>query len=182
MKKSPLLVIASLTIALALNAEEGKLLAPRGIDTLQQKAATKTEFTLDHSMLILASRLDHNDDLQRVIAGISGITVRRYRFAASPWPVEQTALNSLNDEYRAAGWKKLMNQNHEAESSMTDVWARMENNAISNVALLISRSNEVNFVSISGSISPADLSHLSGHFGIPRIEGGVLVPNSGHKP
>jgi hypothetical protein len=40
----------------------------------------------------------------------------------------------------------------------------------------------VNFVSISGSISPADLSHLSGHFGIPQIEGGVKVPDPNHQP
>jgi hypothetical protein len=184
MKKlfSPPLIALLAIISCTLNAEESKMLAPRGINALQKNAASKSEFTFDHSMLILASRLDRNDDLQRVIAGISGITVRRYHFAASPWPVEQAALGSLNDEYRAAGWKKLMCKNHEADSRMTDIWARLENNAISNVALLISRSNEVNFVSISGSISPADLSHLSGHFGIPQIEGGVKVPNSAGKP
>jgi len=31
-------------------------------------------------------------------------------------------------------------------------------------------------VEVSGSISPLDLMHLAGHFGIPRIEGGVVVP------
>jgi hypothetical protein len=182
MKKSSVLLIVWLTIALTLNAEEAKILVPRGVNTLRQNAVTRSEFTFDHSMLILASKLDRNDDLQRVIAGISGITVRKYRLAVSPWSVEQTALNSLNDEYRAAGWKKLMSKNHEANSSMTNIWGRMENNAISNVAILISRADEVNFVSISGSISPADLSHLSGHFGIPLIEGGVKVPNPPNKP
>jgi Domain of unknown function (DUF4252) len=157
-------------------------LVQRGIATLQHSAAGKTEFTFDHSMLVLASKLDHNDDLQRVIAGISGVSVRRYSFAITPWPFEQTALTSMNDEYRAAGWKKLMSKNHETNSSMTDIWARMDNNAISNVAILVSRSNEVNFVSISGSISPADISHLTGHFGIPRIEGGVEVPAPDRKP
>ena len=117
-----------------------------------------------------------------MIAGLSAISVRRYRFAASPWQYELSALRSLNDEYRGAGWKKLMNKNHEGDFSMTDIWARVENNAISDVAILLSRANEVNFVSISGSISPADLSHLSGHFGIPQIEGGVKVPDPNHQP
>lgn len=180
MKKFALLLIVVIAIASALNADDNKGLVPRGIDTLRQNAASKSEFTFDHSMLILASKLEHNDDLQRVIAGLSGITVRRYHFVASPAPYEQTALNSLNKEYRAAGWKKLMNKNREGDSSMTDIWARLENNAISNVAILISRADEVKFVSISGSISPADLSHLSGHFGIPQIEGGVIVPNPAH--
>ena len=75
-----------------------------------------------------------------------------------------------------------MNKNHEGDFSMTDIWARVENNAISDVAILLSRANEVNYVSISGSISPADLSHLSGHFGIPQIEGGVKVPDPNHQP
>jgi hypothetical protein len=54
-----------------------------------------------------------------VIAGLSAISVRRYRFAASPWQYELSALRSLNDEYRGAGWKKLMNKNHEGDFSMT---------------------------------------------------------------
>jgi hypothetical protein len=84
----------------------------------------------------------------------------------------------VNEEYRTAGWTRLMNKNAKGEGpAMTDLWVRLENNAISNVAVLLAKSNEVSFVVISGSISPLDLSHLGGHFGIPKIEGGVLVPN-----
>jgi hypothetical protein len=57
------------------------------------------------------------------------------------------------------------------------LWIRFDHNAVSNVAILLARSNEVSFIVVSGSISPLDLSHLGGHFGIPKIEGGVLVPN-----
>ena len=60
---------------------------------------------------------------------------------------------------------------------MTDVWVRLENNAVSNVAMLFARANEVDYILVSGSISPLDLSHLGGHFGIPKIEGGVMVPS-----
>jgi hypothetical protein len=65
---------------------------------------------------------------------------------------------------------------------VTDLWVRFENNAISDVAILLARSNEVDFVVVSGSISPLDLSHLGGHFGIPKIEGGVVVPNTRRNP
>jgi len=58
---------------------------------------------------------------------------------------------------------------------------RWENNAISNVAILVAKSNEVDFIAVSGSVSPMDLSHLGGHFGIPKIEGGVTVPNTAAK-
>ena len=52
----------------------------------------------------------------------------------------------MKEEYHAAGWKQLMN-NHEKDGGpgVTDLWIRLENNAISNVAILLARSNEVNF-------------------------------------
>lgn len=127
-------------------------------------------------MLVIASKLEPNDsDLRRVIAGLSGIAVQNYRFQ-SPAQYDLSELNSVNAQYRAAGWKQLMNKHHDS-NGVTDLWVRLENNAISNVAVLLAKPNEVSFVAISGSISPADLSHLSGHFGIPTIEGGVVVPN-----
>jgi hypothetical protein len=69
-------------------------------------------------------------------------------------------------------------QDKDGGTGITDLWVRLENNAISNVAVLQAKSNEVNFIMVSGSISPLDLSHLGGHFGIPKIEGGVVVPKT----
>ena len=52
----------------------------------------------------------------------------------------------------------------------------MEHNTVSNIAVLFAGENKLNFISVSGSISPIDLLHLAGHFGIPKVEGGVPVP------
>lgn len=160
-------------------AEQQKDWIPQEIETLQQSASSKTELTFDHSMLVLASKLDsENEDLRRVIAGVSGLSIRNYHFQEA-WQYDAAALNSLNQEYRTAGWTRLMNKNAKGGGpGVTDLWVRLENNAISNVAILVAKANEVSFVVISGSISPLDLSHLGGHFGIPKIEGGVLVPNT----
>ena len=89
----------------------------------------------------------------------------------------------MREEYHAAGWKQLMN-NHEKDGGpgVSDLWIRLENNAISDIAILVARASEVNFIVVSGSISPLDLSHLGGHFGIPKIEGGVVVPNTSDAP
>lgn len=152
---------------------------PQGIEALRQTASSKTEFTLDHSMLVFASKLDSdNEDLRRVIAGVSGVSVHDYRFPRR-WTYDPETLKSVKEEYHAEGWKQVVN-NHEkgGGQGVTDLWIRFENKAISNVAILLARSNEVNFIVVSGSISPLDLSHLGGHFGIPKIEGGVLVPNT----
>ena len=156
---------------------------PQGIEALRQRASSKTEFTLDHSMLVFAAKLDpDNEDLRRVIAGVSGVSVHDYRFPQR-WTYDPETLNSVKEEYHAAGRKQLVN-NHEkgGGQGVTDLWIRFENKAISNVAILLARSNEVNFIVVSGSISPLDLSHLGGHFGIPKIEGGVLVPNTEQHP
>src|ERR1035438_9278231 len=81
---------------------------PQGMEALRQSASSKTEFTLDHSMLIMASKLDpNNEDLRRVIAGISGVSVHNYRYP-KPWMYDPEALDSVKEEYRAAGWKQLM--------------------------------------------------------------------------
>ena len=156
---------------------------PQGIESLRQSASSKTEFTLDHSMLILASKLDpDNEDLRRVIAGVSGISVHNYRYS-KPWIYDPEALDSVKEEYHTAGWKQVVNNpKKNGGAGVTDLWVRLENNAISNIAILVTRSSEVDLFIVSGSISPLDLSHLGGHFGIPKIEGGVVVPNTERRP
>ena len=130
---------------------------PRDIDALRQFASSKTEFSFDHSMLVFASKLDQdNEDLRRVIAGVSGVSVHEFRFPQR-WMYNPDFVNG------ALG--------------AIDVWLRFENNAISNIALLFARANEVDFIVVNGSISPLDLTHLGGHFGIPKIEGGAKIPN-----
>ena len=152
---------------------------PQGVEALRQGASSKIEFNLDHTMLVFASRLDQNDDdLRRVIAGVSGLSVHCYRFPEA-WMYDPGVLDSLKKEYHRAGWEQLVNNHDKAGSpGVTDLWIRLENKAISNVAVLVARSKQVDLIEVSGSISPLDLLHLCGHFGIPRIEAGVAIPNA----
>jgi len=176
-------VLIAISAAKLTEAQQPHEWIPQGIEALRQSASSKTEFTLDHSMLVFASKLDpDNEDLRRVIAGVNGVSVHSYHFPG-PWMYDPEALNSVKEEYHAAGWKQLMN-NHEKDGGpgVSDLWIRLENNAISDIAILVARASEVNFIVVSGSISPLDLSHLGGHFGIPKIEGGVVVPNTERRP
>jgi hypothetical protein len=120
---------------------------PQGIDKLRHSASSKTEFTLDHSMLILASKLDpNNEDLRRVIAGVSGVSVHNFRYA-KPGTFDPQAVESVRDDYRSAGWKQVMNKyEKDGGPGVTDLWVRIENNAISDVAILVARSSEVDFL------------------------------------
>lgn len=176
-------VVASLIAIFAAGlteAQQSQEWVPQGVEALREGAGSKVEFTLDHTMLVLAAKLDSdNVDFHRVIAGVSGVSVHNFRFPGRPWMYDPETLNSVGQEYQAAGWKRLMNR-HEKDGAPggSELWIRFDHNAISHVAILLARSNEVNFILVSGSISPMDLMHLGGHFGIPKIEGGVLVPNS----
>jgi hypothetical protein len=130
-------------------------------------------------MLVFASKVDSGDeDLRRVIAGISGVSIHRFHFPG-PGMYDPGALKRMKRDYQAAGWKQLVN-NHEKGGGpgSTGLWIRFDNNAISDVAILLAKADSVNFIVISGSMSPMDLVHLGGHFGIPKIHGGVMIPNN----
>ena len=150
---------------------------PRGIESLGQNASSRTEFTLDHSMLVLASKLDQDDeDLRRVIAGVDGVSVHSYRFPR-PGMYDSEALNSVRQQFHAAGWKHMVSTHDKnGGSGATDLWVHFDNKTVRNVAVLLAGDKQLNLIAVSGSISPIDLFHLSGHFGIPKIEGGAVVP------
>jgi hypothetical protein len=171
------LALITISAAQSTRAQQTQEFVPQGVKALAQSASSKTDLTLDHSMLVLAAKLDsNNEDLRRVIAGVRGVSVHNYRFHG-PWMYEPAELDEVKQEYQQAGWKQLVNKHDKSgDPGATEVWICFENNAVSHVAVLVARANEVNFIVVSGSMSPLDLVHLGGHFGIPKIEGGVLVP------
>ena len=154
---------------------------PQGIAELGQSAASKTEFKIDHSMLVLATKLDRdNEDLRRVIAGVNGISVHSFHYPAAV-SIDPLVMNSIMQQYREAGFQHLVSKRRGESGQTTELWLRMEGSAIRDVAVLWMGARDMNFVTVSGSITPLDLLHLSGHFGIPKMDGGVAVPVPGRE-
>jgi hypothetical protein len=153
---------------------------PQEIERLGQNASSRTEFSLDHNMVVLASKVDQDDDsLRRVIAGVDGISIHRFKFQG-PGMYDPQLLNAVRQDYHAAGWQHLADAHQKyGYPQGTDLWLHFDHNTIRNVAFLVTRADQVALVSVSGSISPVDLLHLAGHFGIPRIQGGVVVQEPG---
>ncbi len=180
MKLSRIVFLVLITNSIALAQTPQQDWIPQGIESLGQSAASRTEFSLDHSMLVLASKMDQDDeDLRRVIAGVDGVSVHSFRFK-TPATYDPEILGSVRQQYHAAGWKHMVSTHDKnGGSGATDLWIRSENNVIRNIAVLFAGQNQLNFIAVSGSISPIDLLHLAGHFGIPRIEGGAVVPAPG---
>jgi hypothetical protein len=154
-----------------------RLWVPEGIAALGQNASSRTEFTLDHSTLVLASKLDKADEaLRRVIAGVNGVSVHSFRFP-DVVSYDPAIMDSIFRQYREAGWQHLVNKHKNDGGLTTDLWVHLDHASIRDIAVLFVGAKDLNFVSVSGSITPLDLLHLSGHFGIPKMDGGAVVPD-----
>jgi hypothetical protein len=155
---------------------------PQVIENFGQNASSRTEFSLDHSMLVLASKVDQDDDsLRHIIAGVDGVSVHRFRFQ-NMGMYDPRIVNAAREEYHRAGWQRIAGSHDKNGPGSTELWVHLQNNAIRNIDVLSIGRDQVNFVAVSGSISPIDLMHLAGHFGIPRMQGGVVVPAPGAMP
>src|SRR5260370_26089077 len=101
MRLSRIAFLALLSTSAALAQAPQPDWTPQGIEALGQNASSRTEFTLDHSMLVLASKLDQDDeDLRRVIAGVNGVSVHSYRFPR-PGMYDPDLLIAVRQQYRA---------------------------------------------------------------------------------
>ena len=85
--------------------------------------------------------------------------------------------------YREAGWKHLVDQNATAaqsaspEKPLTDLWLHFRGADIDAVTVVVRGRKQMSVIEVSGSLKPLDLVHLSGHFGIPKVDSGaVMVP------
>jgi hypothetical protein len=113
---------------------------------------------------------------------VDGISVHRFHFQGQGM-YDPQILNAVRQDYNRAGWQHIADAHDKyGYPQATDLWLHFEHNTIRNIAVMFTGRDTVNFVSVSGSISPIDLLHLAGHFGIPRMEGGVVVPSSSGGP
>jgi hypothetical protein len=161
------------------SADQVQVWVPSGVAALGKNASSRSEFTLDHSMLVMVSKLDKsNKDLRKVIAGVNGVSVHSFSFPGAV-SCDPAVMDSINQQYREAGWQHLVSQHKSSAGVTSDLWLRLDQAAIRDVAVLFVTAQQLNFVSVSGSITPLDLLHLSGHFGIPKMDGGVAVPVPG---
>ncbi len=156
---------------------------PQQIATLSDQPATHTSFTLDRSMLQSAQGMVGNDpEARRVLAGLTAITVDTYRFAQPAFYTPQ-AMSVLVATFDTNGWKHLVNahatpgQTAQPDHPMTDLWLHFSGSDIDDVAVLSRGPRTMNLVQVAGDLRPLDLIHLSGHFGIPKVDpSAVMVP------
>ena len=150
---------------------------PRGMETLGRHATFHTDFTFDKSMLDMANNFVGDDETRQVIAKLRGISVHSYKFSA-PGLYSLSDLDAVRAQYHDRGWKHLVTSKSYVatpEQARTDVWVRFDHAEVEGMVLLVANQTNLNLVAINGTLSPLDLLHLRGHFGIPRFSGDDLV-------
>lgn len=171
-----------LTLALAVpcaNAQQ-----PRGIadavNNLADQPATRIEFSLDRSQLQSAEDSYLYGGTSHHNAALYGITVDTFHYSRPVFYTPEVMAQIVNT-YHAAGWQHLVNVNATPEQSaspaapITDMWLHFSGMEIDNVTVLVRAQREMNLIQISCLLKPLDLLHLSGHFGIPRVDPNVVM-------
>lgn len=150
---------------------------PPALDWLSRQAAVKNSFTLDRDMLAAAaSTLPDADAPERQAIGkLDGISVHMLRFANGV--PDEGAVNAIRDAYHLRGWKHVVtttDRGGPVHDGKTDVWVVMDGVNVRGAVVLMETPKSVTLATVAGNLSPVDLLHLRGHFGIPRFDGDSL--------
>ena len=177
-----------LAVALCVAAPFASAQQPAGItqtlNDLADQPATHVSFTFDRSMLGYATSFidSGNPEAKRAANALTSITVDTYRYQRPAFYTPE-AMGAIIATYHAAGWKHLVNANATPASSaqphapITDLWLHFNGAEIDDVTVLVRAPRDMNLIQVSGALRPLDLVHLSGHFGIPKVDpNAVMVP------
>ncbi len=194
-----MLVVAVLCCAPILRAQDSAPapLNVHGLEALGEQAALHTDMTFDESMLKAASQMMPEED-RPIIAKLRSITVHNFRYSTAA-KYDPAALEAVRAQFAGGAWNHIVTkQTHPPaepatagasvgigpesapvttapakpfDPTRTDVWVRMDHSNFDGVVLVVANQRNINVVVIDGMISPLDLLHLRGLFGIPRFGG-----------
>jgi len=147
---------------------------------LTSERANHTSFTFDHDMLQSATVF--LNDGEGPPMQLNSITVENYRFHEPAFYIPEN-MHALVRSFDAVGWKHLVDQHASPRDAasppkpLTDLWLHFTGQDIDNVMVLIRGTRQMSVIQVSGQLRPLDLVHLSGHFGIPKVDpNAVMVP------
>ncbi|MGF7181912.1 hypothetical protein [Tunturiibacter psychrotolerans] len=191
MKLRPVLLALALSTAVAIaQPPAGPPPPPPPLDiqgalmNLADQPATHTAFSFDRSMMQIAQNLLASGglDANHAAAALTGISVDNYRYPRPAFYTPET-MDAIIASYNAAGWKHLVNANQNSantaqpRNTVTDLWLHFAGADITGVTVLTRSPRDMSVIQIACELRPLDLVHLSGHFGIPKVDpSAVMVP------
>lgn len=153
---------------------------PPAMEDLRAQASSKTSFAFDRSMLAAMGSLEGSDDpeFRQAWAKLDGVSIQLLRFGPGGIPSEEV-VGAVRQAYHTRGLKHLVTSvgsGGPIHSRTTDVWLVLDGANVKGAVILGETARSVTLVTVKGDISPTDLFHLRGHFGIPKYD------NSGPGP
>lgn len=151
---------------------------PSALAELSSEATARSSFTLDRTMLGLAAGLvpDSESETRQAINKLDGVSVHVLRF--DPGGIaDEGQVDAIRAAYHLRGWKHLVTTTRAGgpvHSGSTDVWLVLDGTNVRGAVVLAETPASLTLVTVAGNLSPVDLMHLRGHFGIPRFEGDNL--------
>jgi hypothetical protein len=184
---SPVLLLSCLLVAPLLGhaqtvSPNNNDLLLRGMAGLGDQASFHTDFTFDNPMLReLARGFPGDEESQRTLEHLQSVTVHVYRYSR-PGLYNPGDVDLVRNFYRGPAWKHLVatSPNREPRPARTDLWIRYKQGNVEGMVLLVAQPKTLDMIEINGKLSPLDLLHLRGHFGIPRFSGERFSDDSGH--
>lgn len=148
---------------------------PPVLAQLSAQAAMKENFTLNRDMLGAAASLMPDSDAQarQAINKLDGMSVHLLRFGDAG-AIDESEVEAIRMAYHLRGWKHLVtttNAGGPVHDGTTDVWMVMDGINVKGAVVLVETPKSLSLITIAGNLSPVDLLHLRGHFGIPRFDG-----------
>ncbi len=153
--------------------------------TLADQPATHSGIVFDRNMLQFAQGVleAQGMDEHRAAVALTGVAFDTYRYQQPAFYTPE-AMAGLIAQYRAAGWKHMVNANEtpantaQPRKMVTDMWLHFSGADIDHLTVLTRSAKTMNVVQVSGDLRPLDLLHLGGHFGIPKVDpNAVMVPD-----
>jgi hypothetical protein len=147
---------------------------PPALAALSSEAAVRNSFTFDRNMLAAAASVMDNDDppTQQAINHLDGVSIHLLRFGDTGIP-DENAVDAIRDSYHLRGWKHIVTTTQAGgpvRNGTTDVWVVMDGVNLRGAVVLAETPKSLTLVTVAGNLSPVDLLHLRGHFGIPKFD------------
>jgi hypothetical protein len=149
---------------------------PPALAQLSSTAPVKSNFTLDRTMLGIAAGLVPDSDVptRQAINKLDGVSVHTMRFNEAGIP-DEAAVEAVRASYHLRGWKHVVTTSDHGSpvhNGTTDIWVVLDGMNVRGAVVLAETPRSLTLVTVAGNLSPADLMHLRGHFGIPKLDAG----------
>ena len=149
---------------------------PPALTELSLQATVKNSFTLDRTLLGVAAGMvpDTDEPTRHAINRLDGVSVHLLRFGPAGI-ADEREVEAIRDSYHLRGWKHLVTTSTHGgkfHNGTTDVWFVLDGVNVRGAVVLAETPKSLTLVTVAGNLSPIDVLHLRGHFGIPRLEAG----------